>query len=230
MAEHDSYYTDPMKKQILEFDGIELSFGSHLILSSIYMKCETGKIIGLMGRNGSGKSSLMKIVFGSMKSSNQSIRINGFPLIGNYQQDKFISYLPQEGFIPQKLTIAKALNHYEINSQSLIDFFPDFNIHIQNTVRELSGGYLRLLETFLILKSPHPFCLLDEPFSGLMPLHIEGLKQLIAEVKPTKGIILLDHMYCHTMEMADDIYLLSNGKTYLIKDREELVFRGYLTS
>ena len=62
-----------------------------------------------------------------------------------------------------------------------------------------------------------------------MPLHIEKIKTLIAVAKLNKGIILSDHLYRHTMEMADEIYLLANGKTYLVKDREELVFRGYLT-
>ena len=218
-----------MKKYTLEFDGIALSFGSHSILSSVYMKCETGKIIGLMGRNGCGKSSLMKTVFGSLKNTDQSIRVNGFPLIGNYQKDKFISYLPQEIFIPSRLTVASSLDYYDLSPENLTDYFPDFKILLSNTVTSLSGGHLRLLESFLILKSPHPFCLLDEPFSGLMPLHIESIKNLIVQAKSTKGIILSDHLYRHTMEMADDIYLLSNGKTYLIKDREELVFRGYLS-
>ena len=213
---------------MLEFDGIALSFGFHTILSSVYMKCETGKIIGLMGRNGCGKSSLMKTVFGSLKNTDQSIRVNGFPLIGNYQKDKFISYLPQEIFIPSRLTVASSLEYYDLSSENLTDYFPDFKILLSNTVTSLSGGHLRLLESFLILKSPHSFCLLDEPFSGLMPLHIESIKDLIVQARSTKGIILSDHLYRHTMEMADDIYLLANAKTYLIKDREELVFRGYL--
>lgn len=219
-----------MKKHALEFDGIELSYGTHSVLSSIYMRCETGKIIGLMGRNGCGKSSLMKTVFGSLKNPTQSIRVNSFPLIGNYQQDKFISYLPQTNFIPHRLTVEEALDFFELSTELLTDYFPDFKVLLLTPARDLSGGHLRLLESFLILKSPHSFCLLDEPFSGLMPLHIECTKELIAQAKSTKGIILSDHLYRHTMEMADEIYLLSNGKTYLIKDREELVFRGYLTS
>jgi len=218
-----------MKKYALEFDGIGLSYGAHKVLSSIYMKCETGQLIGLMGRNGCGKSSLMKTVFGAIQNTDQSIRINGFPLIGNYQQDRFISYLPQESFIPRRLTVAEALEYFEVSPRLLIDTIPEFEPFLSQLVYELSGGYVRLLESFLILKSPHPFCLLDEPFSGLMPLHIERMKQLISETKQSKGIILSDHLYRHTMEMADEIYLLSNGKTYLIKDREELVFRGYLT-
>ncbi len=215
-------------KHVLEFDGIELSFGEHTVLSSIYMKCETGKIIGLLGRNGCGKSTLMKAVFGSLKSANKSVRVNRFPLIGNYQQDKFISYLPQESFLPRQLTVSKVLNWFELSPELLTNYFPDFIPLLFNEVGQLSGGHLRVLETFLILNSPHPFCLLDEPFSGLMPLHIEAIKDLITQATQTKGIILSDHLYRHTLEMADEIYLLVNGKTYLIKDREELVFRGYL--
>ena len=218
-----------MKEYTLAFDGIELSYGSHAVLSSVYMKCETGKIIGLMGRNGSGKSSLMKIVFGAMKGSVQSIRVNGTTLIGNYQQSKYISYLPQESFIPGSLTVTEALDLYELSIQHFIEVFSDFEALMSTTAGTRSGGHLRLLESYLILKSPHPFCMLDEPFSGLMPLHIEKIKTLIAIAKLDKGIILSDHLYRHTMEMADEIYLLANGKTYLVKDREELVFRGYLT-
>lgn len=217
-----------MKGNTLVFDGIELSYGSNAVLSNVYMKCETGKVIGLMGRNGSGKSSLMKIVFGAMKGATQSIRVNGTPLIGSYQQFKYISYLPQESFIPGKLTAAEALDLYELSLQHLIEAFSDFEPLLSNAVSDLSGGHLRLLESFLILNSPHPFCMLDEPFSGLMPLHIEKMKTMIAQAKLNKGIILSDHLYRHTMEMADEIYLLANGKTYLIKDREELIFRGYL--
>ncbi len=157
-----------MRRHILEFDGIELSFGTHSVLSSIYMKCETGKIIGLMGRNGSGKSSLMKTVFGSRRNPNQSIRMDGIPLIGNYQQNKFISYLPQKSFIPHQLTVSKVLHYYGLNSQTLVAYSPDFNVLLSTTVGNLSGGHVRLLESFLILKSPHSFCLLDEPFSRLM--------------------------------------------------------------
>ena len=85
-----------------------------------------------------------------------------------------------------------------------------------------------MLETFLMLKSNKQFVLLDEPFSGLMPLHIDMVKRLIQSEKSQKGIILSDHLYRHALDLADNVYLLNAGKTYLVQHPGELEFRGYV--
>jgi ABC-type multidrug transport system ATPase subunit len=180
---------------ILEFDGIEKSFGGYPVLSSIHMKCQTGTVTGLLGRNGSGKSTLMKIVFGTMDTTFKSIRLDNQGVNGNYFKSKIIGYLPQHHFIPAQLSVKQALEYYEIPLASLADPFPDFHSFQHKKSSELSGGFLRVLETFLILKSKHLFVMLDEPFSGLMPLYIEVLKKIILEEKATKGIVLSDHLY-----------------------------------
>jgi ABC-type multidrug transport system ATPase subunit len=212
---------------ILEFDSIEKSFDSRIILSSVYMKNEVGKVTGLLGRNGSGKSTLMKIVFGSMLTSIKSVRINKAHLTGNLKQ-KLIGYLPQSNWLPLQLTAQLALNHFGIAPNKLIEDFPVFAEWMNLTVQKLSGGYRRILEIYLILNSEHQFILLDEPFSGLMPKHMEDIKRLIIQIKEQKGIIISDHLYRHILEIADETYLLNNGKTYPITSKEDLIFRGYL--
>ena len=213
---------------VLEFDGIEKSFDGRSVLSGIYMKCEVGKVIGLLGRNGSGKSTLMKVVFGSLPASFKSVRINKEPLLENYLAKKQIGYLPQNNWMPPHNTVDQVLDHFEIELELLVRSFPSFAEWQKFPVRNLSGGYQRILEVFLILYSRHEFVLLDEPFSGLMPQHVEDVMQEISKVKAHKGILISDHLYGHILKIADETYLLSNGKTYLIKGREELVFRGYL--
>ena len=83
-----------------------------------------------------------------------------------------------------------------------------------------------MLETWLLLNSAKPFVLLDEPFSGLMPTQIDRLKQLIANAKD-KGILITDHLFNHTLEIASTIYLLKDGRTYHITNKEELITLGY---
>lgn len=217
-------------KHILEFDSLQLQYHERSILSSIYMKCELGEVVGVLGRNGSGKSSLMKIVFGSLKGSYQSIRINGVQLPANHLHKRLIAYLPQENLIPSFITIRKALRLFEINENDIIADFPDIEDFLDFTPKLLSGGYQRIIESLLILKSQALFCILDEPFSGLMPLHVERLKQIIATEKTKKGIIITDHLYRHVTSLADRLYLLSNGMTYLVKDEEDLISRGYINS
>lgn len=93
---------------------------------------------------------------------------------------------------------------------------------------DLSGGHRRLIEIFVILKSTASFVLLDEPFTHIMPVHIDKIKELILREKAGKGILLTDHLHRHVTELSDRLYLLDNGKTWPIKSKEDLYIRGYL--
>jgi ABC-type multidrug transport system ATPase subunit len=214
----------------LEFDSLELSFRGQRVLSGIYMKCETGNVVGLLGRNGSGKSCLMKIVFGAMASDYRFVRIDGKSLGNNYIRQRLISYLPQDSLIPNHVSVKKAFDLFQINVREVINDFPKIREFLQLRPQQLSGGYLRVVETLLVLKSPTWFALLDEPFSGLMPLHIELMIALIQKEKQRKGIIITDHLHKHIRSVSDQLYVLSNGKTYPVKNEEQLVKYGYLKS
>jgi ABC-type multidrug transport system ATPase subunit len=215
---------------VLEFDSLELSFGERKILSSIYMKCGQGEIVGLLGRNGSGKSSLMKVVFGSLQAEHKSLRINGDPLPDNYNTKRVIAYLPQDDLIPPYIPIGYAFNLFKVDIEKILTMFPEIRNFVDLKPNELSGGFRRLIEALLILHSPSPFCILDEPFTGLMPVHIETLKSIILESKINKGIIISDHMHRHVTELSDRLYLLTNGRTHSIRQKEQVVDLGYLSS
>lgn len=212
----------------LEFDSIELAYGDRSILSGIYMKCDVGEVIGILGRNGSGKSSLLRVVFGNLRSLHKSIRINGESLQGDYMKNRLIAYLPQGHLIPPSVSVGSALKLFGIPEQEIVPHFPEIKDFLSFKPGQLSVGYLRIIETLLILKSNAKFCLLDEPFSGLMPLHIEKMKDLIGIEKKNKGIIITDHVYREVLSISDRLYILSNGKTYVVKAAEELITHGYV--
>lgn len=213
---------------VLEFDGIEKRFGERKILTSIYMQCQTGRMVGLLGRNGSGKSTLMKIVFGAMQGESQSIRLNKCPILTQQKRLKFIGYLPQTHLLPKRLRVAAALRDFGLTPDALIAWAPEFEPWLSFSTEALSGGWQRMLETFLLVKSPKQFIFLDEPFSGVMPLHIERIIALINSERANKGFVLSDHLYHHIIKVVDDLYLLKDGKTYLINNPQELGDRGYV--
>jgi ABC-type multidrug transport system ATPase subunit len=215
-------------KSVLEFDSLELSYETRSILTGVYIKCEVGEIIGVLGRNGSGKSSMMKIVFGSLKGSHQSIRIDGESLPTNHLRKRLIGYLPQEHLIPSFISIRKAFRLFGIIEEEVIADFHEIKDFLHLTPKQLSGGYQRIVEVLLILKSSAIFCILDEPFSGLMPVHIEKLQQILVAAKAKKGIIITDHMYRHVIAITDRLYLLANGMTYPVRNEDDLVTRGYV--
>ena len=210
----------------MECDSVALNFGLQKILSSVYVKCLSGEIVGLLGRNGSGKSSLMRIIHGTQSSESKSVRINDELLNGLTRNT--IAYLPQRHFIPTFLTIAEAYKIYNVNSDIVVDIFKEFKSHLQKKPGSLSGGILRIFEIFLVAGLPSKFILFDEPFSGIMPIHIEQLKLFMTQLKIEKGVVITDHLYKHVTEISDRVYVLVNGKTYPITNHSQLHYYGYV--
>ena len=217
-----------MSKYIVEADSIYLEFNNRSILSDVYVKSETGRVTGFLGRNGCGKSTLMKVIFGSLKGNFQSVRLDGQYQKNLYQLSGCIRYLPQKTFIPKHLLINHICNLYEINLIALTHDFPFIEKYHTKNLGSLSGGEIRLFEAALIIKSPVKFIILDEPFSHIMPLYIEKLKELIAIEKHNKGIIITDHMYKHIMDVSDNLYLIREGKTFRVNDKDDLERHGYI--
>ncbi|WP_372643183.1 ATP-binding cassette domain-containing protein [Ancylomarina sp.] len=191
------------------------------------MKSETGKITGLLGRNGTGKSCLMKILFGELIPNDKSIRINGDSLISTYRSPKDLKYLPQTRFIPSSLKIKRIFDDFNLDFADLIIYFPELEKFRTSKLCDLSGGERRIIEIYIILVSETKFCMLDEPFSQVMPLHIDTIKRLILREKENKGIIITDHMYKHIVDICDNLYVISDGTTYLTNGIQDLETLGY---
>lgn len=216
-------------KHLLEVDSIIKRYNNQLVISDVYIKCETGNIIGLLGRNGSGKSTLLKIIFGIINGETKFIRVDGVVKKHVNQLMKEISYLPQHNFIPQNFSVKKAID-LSIEKSKTSDFYEDEMIKniLNNKICHLSGGELRYLEIKLILSNPSKFVLLDEPYNGLTPLMIEKINQLIIDNSKRRGIIITDHNYENVIHVSNQLILMKSGKTHHLKDKMELVEKGYL--
>ena len=212
---------------ILEVDSVLLEFDSKRILQNVYLKSETDKVTGLLGRNGTGKSCLMKILFGEIIPRDKSIRINGNAILGSNRTPKDLRYLPQKRFIPSSLTVKRIFNDFKLDFEDLIDNFPELEKFYKSKLINLSGGERRIIEIYTILASRTKFCMLDEPFSQIMPIHVNSIKKLILREKENKGIIITDHMFKHIIDICDDLYVINNGKTYLTKSIEDIETLGY---
>lgn len=216
----------PAEKHILEIDSAELAFGGRSILSGVYLLAETGCVTAVLGRNGCGKSCLMKILSGALKAGFCSMRIDG-KWHGQFTE-KEVRYLPQHAIIPGWLRLERVLRDFGLSREELERWFPLFVPLRGSRIGELSGGEQRILECFVILRSRTQFVLLDEPFSQIAPLHVETLQTLIRQEKMAKGILLTDHMYRHVTGIADRLYVMTDGQAYPCANDEELVRRGYL--
>ena len=213
----------------LEADSIQLQFGDRRILSSVYLQCETGKITGLLGRNGQGKSCLMKVVYGTLPCD-KSVRIDNIAYQEAYKRPDLLLYLPQFNFIPKRLTLKRIFQDFEMDFRPFTDRFPEFVSNYQSMIGNLSGGGQRLVELYIIVKSKARFAMLDEPFTHLSPLQIEKVRELLIEEKQSKGLLITDHLYRQVLNTCDDLYILSDGRTYLAKDPSDIETLGYAKS
>jgi ABC-type multidrug transport system ATPase subunit len=218
-----------LKKHILEVDGIQKKFDERVILSDIYLKCETFEIVGLLGRNGSGKSTLLKIIVGLIGAPNKCIRIDGVSKNNAIDLFNEISYLHQDQFIPNHLSVKKAIS-LSIDDRKIKNFCDDEFIKpvLNKKINHLSSGELRYLELKIVLCNSSKFVLLDEPYNGLSPLMAEAVNELIKANSEKKGIIITDHNYQNVSKISTRLVLIKDGKIHTVNKKEDLVEKGYL--
>lgn len=213
----------------LHVDSVIKSFGTKQILTDVFISCQKGEIIGLLGRNGTGKSTLLKIIFGSLSADRKFVKIGEKISSGLFDNRNLIKYLPQDNFLP---------NHVKV--KTIIELFCDkekvelVRTHalivpmLNKKSKQLSGGEKRLLEIFLIIYSDSIYTLIDEPFNGIAPVYKEDIKKMIKEQSIDKGFIITDHDYRNILDIATRIVIINDGGTKEIKSENELIDWGYI--
>lgn len=219
-----------MTHHILEVDSLIKSFGHKHLLTDIYLKCTTGEVIGILGRNGTGKSTLLQIIFGSTDAESKSIRINGKFLEKAFSDGDKIAYLPQGNFLPNGLSVSSVIRTFLVEEDRRNSVSANARIKpiLNKKISALSGGEKRYLQVLLILNLPTAFALLDEPFSQVEPLYRADIKALIDLHKKEKGIIITDHDYLNLMDVSDKTFLLTGGALKPIVDTKQLIEYNYL--
>ena len=209
-------------------DSVHLEFDKLQVLQSAFITAQTGRVTGVLGRNGCGKSCLFKCIMGGIQPQNIFVRFNDEPETDYGHIGRRIKYLPQNIFIPGNISLGEAYELYGVDYDGLVAFDNKFHSYQRMTFGQLSGGEVRIAEMYMVLNSGAEFCILDEPFSNVAPKYVEMMQQLIHTHKATKGIIISDHMYEQVMDITDDLFLLRDGYTFPIKCREDLLHHGYI--
>lgn len=217
----------------LSVTGVTKTFGNRKVLDGAGFQCKTGEIVGIFGRNGTGKSTLLKIIFGTLTSQYIDIVINGryIPVKEVIAQSR-IAYLPQDSFLPKRIKVKDLIPLYFEDGDKQDRLFYADGIHkiANKAVGTLSLGELRYLELLLVSNLNHPFLMLDEPFSMIEPLYKEKIQEFLTDLKTKKGIILTDHYYKDVLTVSNRNLLLKDGKLIPVDTTDELVAHGYITA
>ena len=211
--------------------SVRKRFGKLRVLEEVNFTCSTGEVLAIFGRNGTGKSTLLRILFGVLHPDQSDILLNNKPLLRN-RLNKFFGFHHQQVFLPKNMTVRNLVPLFfpDGEDQNKIFYDPYINRIEKQRISELSIGEQRYLQFLLLINSSHPFLLLDEPFSMTGPQITEIIKEKIIEKKDQKGFIITDHFYKDVLEISDRMKMMKNGVMISIADKSELVTHGYLSS
>ncbi|TDJ09077.1 MAG: LPS export ABC transporter ATP-binding protein [Deltaproteobacteria bacterium] len=226
-----------MEKTTLSAQNLAKSFKDKKVVKDVSISLENGEVVGLLGPNGAGKTTCFYMIVGLIKADEGTISMMGedlttFPI--HIRAQKGIGYLPQEASIFRDLTVREniyaALENRSIPKvrkltllESLLD---DFGlVAIENSKgRSLSGGERRRVEIARALALEPKFILLDEPFAGVDPQAIAGIKKFIIDLKARNiGVLITDHNVRETLEIVDRAYIMKEGELIVEGTPHEIV-------
>ncbi len=229
------------KTELLKLEKISLHFGKRKILENLSFNLNQGEILGLLGPNGVGKSTIFNVIIGLLKPNYGSIFIEGKNVINEpifIRTKRYkIGYVPQYGGYFHDLTLRenlKAISEIVIENKKLRDekvnlLISKFELDaLQNIKAEfLSGGQKKRLVISLALLSDPKILLLDEPFAALDIMTIKNLQQIIVDLQTHNkiSIILCDHQARDLLSCVDLAIVLSNGKV-IAKDTPNNLIRN----
>ena len=226
-------------KPIISLENISLSFKNRVILDNISFVLNHGQILGLLGPNGVGKSTVFNVITGLLKPSHGKIIINNenvidYPISSRSKKFK-IGYVPQYGGYFHDLTLRENLiaiaeiqiddiKKRKIKIDYLISQFELDNV-LNIQAKFLSGGQKKKLVIALSLLSDPKVLLLDEPFAALDVLTIKMLKELIVNLQTQNNlsVCICDHQARDLLSCVDVAIILSNGKVIAKGTPSELV-------
>ena len=221
----------------LKVEGLRKKFGGKEVVRGVNLEAKGGEVVGLLGPNGAGKTTTFSMVAGFVRPDEGKLFLNDQDLTklpAYMRAGRGLVYLPQESSVFRKLTveqniraIAETLPLSKGEQADLVEVrLKELNLtHLaKQKAFTLSGGERRRLEITRALTLSPKFLLLDEPFSGVDPISVSEVTQIIFELKKQGiGVFLTDHNVRETLRAVDRAYLLYDGSVLTHGDAEFLL-------
>jgi len=216
---------------VLEVKNMTKIFGDYIAIDDISFIAKEGRILGILGRNGAGKSTLFRSILNIVQKDKGEALLNNIPI--NYSVLDKIGYLIEEGSLTPEYTvynqfctfgILKNMSDDEI-TESLLYWLKKFDMleYLNMKIKNISKGNRQKLQFIVSVLHKPELLILDEPFSGLDPVSVGELKNVILELKKDGiTIVFSSHQMEHVELICDDILLINKGKMILYGDLNEI--------
>lgn len=209
---------------MLEVKNIKKEFNQKLVVNDVSFLVNSGEILGLLGKNGAGKSTIFRLILNIIDPEEGQILLNGKKY--TIKDTKLVGFLPEEGSLGQELTVYEQMCFYGslkgMSEEQVLErleyWLQKFDIveYMNKRIKELSKGNRQRIQFIAAIMHDPDLIILDEPFSGLDPLGVEKFKEILIELKhKNKAIIFSSHRMEHVELFCDNILMIDKGNTIL---------------
>lgn len=212
--------------ELLECKNLSKSFDNKKILKDVNLIIPRGKIVGLLGKNGQGKTTLIKLINDLLTPTNGEILIEGkHPGV---ESKKIISYLPERTYLDKEMKIIDTLNYFEefydnFNIEKAKKLIKDLDLDINQKISKMSKGMQEKLQLILVMSRDAELYILDEPLGGVDPATRDYiLDTILSNFKEGSSVIISTHLISDIERILDEVIFIDSGKIILTAPADEL--------
>ncbi len=212
--------------ELLECINLTKNYGNKKVLQDVNLNIPRGKIIGLLGKNGTGKTTLIKIINNLLTASSGEVLINGKPI--GVESKKIISYLPERTYLEKQMTVEQVIKYFcdfyaDFDAEKARTLIKDLNLDLNQKLAKMSKGMQEKVQLVLVMSRRADLYILDEPLGGVDPATRDYiLDTILTNFNEDASVIISTHLISDVERILDEVIFIDNGKIVLTSPSDEL--------
>ncbi len=212
--------------KLLECKNVFKSFDGNDVLKNINLTVEDGKIIGLLGRNGQGKTTLIKLINDLLVPSSGEVLING--KAPGIESKKRIAYLPERTYLDKSMTVKQAVVYFSefydnFNTERAYSLFEKLDLNVNQKLSKMSKGMQEKVQLILVMSRDAQLYILDEPLGGVDPASRDYiLDTILSNFCEGASVIISTHLIADIERILDEVIFIDKGQIILCEPADEL--------
>ncbi len=212
--------------KLLECKKLYKTFDNKEILHNINLTIEPDKIIGLLGKNGQGKTTLIKLINDLLTPTSGEILVHGKKV--GIESKKVISYLPERTYLDKTMTVEEIVKYFKdfydnFDSDKAYKLLKDLNLNPKEKLAKMSKGMQEKVQLVLVMSRDADLYILDEPLGGVDPATRDYiLDTILRNFKEGSSVIISTHLISDIESILDEVIFIDKGRIVLTSNADEL--------